>query len=126
LSDWLENGIRAFDAGRHFEAHEFWEDLWRESTGTTREFIQGLVQVAVGLHHLGHGNVSGGRRVLQRGLERLESAPEDCCGIDNTGLINSIRAYLAGESTLPIRIRPGTPGIGANAPGNARDAPEEG
>lgn len=99
MSDWLESGIRAFNRGRYFQAHERWEDWWRESSGATRGFAQGLVQVAVGLHHLERGNRRGGQNVLRRGLGKLEQAPAVFHGIDNARLINDIQAYLDGGAT---------------------------
>ena len=32
----LAAGVRLFDAGLFFEAHEVWEDVWRVETGPTR------------------------------------------------------------------------------------------
>jgi predicted metal-dependent hydrolase len=106
VSDRLESGIRAFNEGHYFEAHELWEDVWRASSGSTRTFVQGLVQVAVGLHHLKGGNRRGGLHVLRRGLDKLERAPAECQGIDNGRFIKDIQAYLNGDMTDPIRITP--------------------
>ena len=55
---------RLFDAGEYFEAHEVLEDLWRVTEGPDRKFYQGLIQLAVVLHHVRRGNVVGARNVL--------------------------------------------------------------
>jgi uncharacterized protein len=52
-------GIVLFNDQAFFEAHEVWEDLWTESHGTERRFIQGLIQAAVGLCHFSNGNLGG-------------------------------------------------------------------
>jgi hypothetical protein len=52
-------GILLFNRADYFEAHEVWEDLWMNATGTERRFYQGLIQAAVGLLHFGNGNVRG-------------------------------------------------------------------
>jgi hypothetical protein len=52
LSQRLEQGRVAFNRGEYFEAHELWEDAWRELAGAERIFVQGLIQIAAGLHHL--------------------------------------------------------------------------
>ena len=46
----LEQGRVAFNRGEYFEAHELWEDVWRELAGAERIFVQGLIQIAAGLH----------------------------------------------------------------------------
>jgi predicted metal-dependent hydrolase len=71
----LAEGIRRFDAGRFFEAHEVWEDAWREEEGEVRLLLQGLIQVAAGFHKgLVQGRPAGMARLLGTGLRRLEAA----------------------------------------------------
>jgi hypothetical protein len=70
----FDSGRERFNAGDFFAAHELWEDLWRETRGPARTFIQGMVQVAVGLHHHSTGNVTGARSVLARGLRNMARA----------------------------------------------------
>ena len=94
MHDLLADGIMFFNSGRYFEAHEAWEDLWRTTRGPLRLFYQGLVQAAVGLHHLGHGNLNGARAQLTKCLEKLEQYPPGFCQIDNNKLIEDIRKTL--------------------------------
>lgn len=56
-------GIEYFNECDFFEAHEVWEDLWSEIQGYPRKFYQGLIQVAVCLHHFGNGNIRGARKL---------------------------------------------------------------
>ena len=102
MSGLLEAGIYFFNAGRYFEAHEAWEDLWRGSEAPLRLFYQGLVQAAVGLHHLGHGNLNGARAQLAKSLEKLEQYPARFCQIDNEKLVNDLR--IAAAELTPRRI----------------------
>ena len=37
-------GIRHFNAREFYDAHEVWEDVWRESHGMEKRFLQGLIQ----------------------------------------------------------------------------------
>ena len=58
-----DQGIIFFNSGRYFEAHEVWEDLWRaEKRVPSRDCYQGLIQAAVGMHHLSRGNNKDGAR----------------------------------------------------------------
>jgi predicted metal-dependent hydrolase len=56
-------GIELFNQCEFFEAHEVWEDLWSETQGPSRRYFQGLIQVAVCLHHFGNGNLRGARKL---------------------------------------------------------------
>jgi predicted metal-dependent hydrolase len=100
----LSEGINFFNEGRFFEAHEVWEDLWRDSGGPLRLFYQGLVQAAVGLHHLSHGNLDGARSVLHRATEKLEQYPPVFCGVDNAGLVTDLEKALREMTPQSIRI----------------------
>ena len=73
MFDLLEKGIIFFNSGQYFDAHEAWEDLWRPSGGPLRLFYQGLVQAAVGMHHLSQGNLNGTRAQLAKSLENLQA-----------------------------------------------------
>ena len=57
-------GIAYFNACEFFEAHETWEELWKDYSGELREFYKGLIQAAVALHHFGGCPNSGVRADL--------------------------------------------------------------
>jgi len=56
-------GIEFFNQCEFFESHEVWEDLWTEYHGPDRGFYQGLIQVAVALHHFGNSNIRGAKKL---------------------------------------------------------------
>lgn len=64
-------GVREFNGGHFFEAHEIWEELWNDLAGDTKEGCQGLIQIAAGYHKLAIGNPTGARKLLDRGIRRL-------------------------------------------------------
>ena len=98
MNSLVEAGINFFNSGHYFEAHEAWEDLWRGTSGPLRLFYQGLVQSAVALHHLNHGNINGARGQLSKSLDKLSQYPSHFCGIDNGQLIQALRGLL--EETM--------------------------
>jgi uncharacterized protein len=71
VSPALEAGRAAFNRGEFFEAHERWEDVWRLLAGPERTFVQGLIQIAAGLHHLQGGRLAPAARLLRKGLAKL-------------------------------------------------------
>jgi len=104
VRDLLRDGIFFFNAGRYFEAHEAWVDLWRPTRGPLRLFYQGLVQAAVGLHHLGRGNLNGAQAQLGKSLSKLEQYPERFCQIDNGRLVADLRRVLDDPTPEPVTI----------------------
>ena len=87
-------GIEHFNKCDFFEAHEVWEELWADTQGQPRRFYQGLIQVAVCLHHFGNGNIRGAKKLyfgcrgylqdyrpkyLGLDLDKLLSQLETCC-----------------------------------------------
>jgi hypothetical protein len=73
----LERGLQLIRAGAYFEAHEELEDEWREAPAAERDFLQGLVHVAVAWLHAERGNRNGCERQLEKAGRRLSPyAPE--------------------------------------------------
>ena len=70
--DALEQGRAAFNRGEYFLAHEMWEELWRELVDAEqRTFVQGLIQIAAGLHHLQKHRAGPATGLLRKGLAKL-------------------------------------------------------
>jgi len=69
----LERGLELIRAGEYFEAHEELEDEWRDAPAAERDFLQGLVHVAVAWLHAGRANRPGCERQLEKARRRLES-----------------------------------------------------
>jgi hypothetical protein len=73
------DGVARFNRGDYFEAHEVWEDVWRESASEdARRFLQALIQIAAAYHHLQRGerlhrgSLRGASRLFHAALARLE------------------------------------------------------
>lgn len=58
----------------YFECHEVLEELWLDRG--REKFYQGLLQVAVGLHHARNENINGARKIMIGSLEKLDLYPE--------------------------------------------------
>jgi predicted metal-dependent hydrolase len=85
-------GIEHFNACDFFEAHEVWEAVWTEYQGPARKFYQGLIQVAVALHHFGNGNIRGARKLYHSSRAYLEPYRPWFMGIDLDKLFAEMEA----------------------------------
>ena len=93
----VDRGRAAFNRGQFFEAHELWEDAWRELTGPDRSGMQGLIQIAAGLHHLQGGRPRPGSRLLRKGLAKLPVALPGLPGLPPPTLLGLPIQSLAGQ-----------------------------
>jgi len=83
----LLQGIREFNKREWFECHETLEDLWIGETGEVRDFYQGLIQIAVALHHWRNGNFGGAVSLLKGGAVYLGHVAGQCQWVDVAALI---------------------------------------
>ncbi|OGS64579.1 MAG: hypothetical protein A3K59_01720 [Euryarchaeota archaeon RBG_19FT_COMBO_69_17] len=93
--DPVADGIRLFNEGYFFEAHEVLEDAWHVERGASRRFLQGLIQVCAGFHHFQNGNPSGAVALLGRGADKIREYPPDHLGVDAGGLLRDVDAARA-------------------------------
>lgn len=74
----LLRAMGEFNRGDWFECHETLEDLWVGAEGETRHLYQGILQVAVALHHWRNGNFGGAVSLLEGGAGYLRRVPPVC------------------------------------------------
>jgi uncharacterized protein len=91
--DNYHHGLKLFNRGEFFEAHEVLEDVWRAAPSEDRCFLQGLIQVAVALHHHSTGNVVGCRSVLARACRNLSLYPPEYGGLDLAALLANLEQW---------------------------------
>ena len=107
----FRSGVAHFNAGRYYEAHEDWEELWRGLEGDDRLFVQALIQASVALHHLGRRNAAGARSLARATFAKLALLPASKWGLD----CEELAAGLAARLDPLLAHRPG--GAGAEAAG---------
>ena len=84
------HGIRLFNQRRFFDAHEVLEDVWRAAPAEQKKFLQGLIQLAVALHHHSKGNTVGALSLLKRAASNLAAEPREARGIRVSELLQAI------------------------------------
>jgi predicted metal-dependent hydrolase len=77
----LAAGLDCYRREEFFDAHEHWENVWRESEGAEKPFLQALIQVAAALHHYRRNNLRGTAALLRGALRKLEACPERFGGL---------------------------------------------
>jgi predicted metal-dependent hydrolase len=88
-------GIEDFNAGRYFDAHEIWEEVWLRSSGETKLFYQMLIQAAVGLHHYERGNARGARGMHANVIDKLGRLPSVFMSLDLADFSRQFKVALA-------------------------------
>lgn len=87
----------------YYQCHDVMEQLWLEEG--RKPLLQGLLQVAVGLHHFKNDNRTGAIKLLEAALHKLYPYPNIIMGIqlqqlreDIEGMLNELKNN---EYTLP-------------------------
>jgi predicted metal-dependent hydrolase len=104
----LERGLQLIRDGYYFEAHEELEDEWRAAPVSERDFLQGLVHVAVAWVHAERGNRNGCTRQLDKAERRLAAYRPRHRGVDVDAILDDVtaaRATVAGGSFVLPRPR---------------------
>lgn len=106
-ADLIRQGVDLFNRGEYYACHEAFEEAWLGARGHQRLFIQGLIQVAVALHHLTQGNAAGARRLLAEGLAKLRAHEPAQNWVEVAGLLSRSESVLqALQSGGPVKLNP--------------------
>ncbi|MED4755180.1 DUF309 domain-containing protein [Brevibacillus choshinensis] len=88
--------IEKFNEGEYYECHDLLEEIWMENKSD--KFLQGLLQMAVGLYHREYGNIKGARWMFGNARKYLTRYGPIHWGLDVEEVIRYIEAC---ESALP-------------------------
>lgn len=88
-------GIDQFNQGEFYACHDTLEAIWIEAPVFDKKFYQGILQIAVGLYHLGNHNWRGAVILMGEGLSRLGDYQPDYGGINVEQLIDETSEFLS-------------------------------
>ena len=98
----LRKGLELIRAGEYFAAHEELEDAWRAAAPEERDFLQGLVHVAVAWYQAGRGRPIGMERQLAKAIRRLTPYAPRHRDVELEPLLGQLRELHArGSLDLP-------------------------
>ena len=92
--------------GEFFAAHEELELAWRAAAPGERDFLQGLVHVAVAWYQAGRGNRVGCERQLEKAARRLTPYAPRHRGVDVASVLAQVEAARAVVDGGSLELRP--------------------
>lgn len=87
-------GVDQFNQGEFYACHDTLEALWMEASQPQKTFYQGILQIAVGLYHLGNQNWRGAVILLGEGLRRVCDYQPSYAGLDVARLVGESSQLL--------------------------------
>lgn len=102
----LERGLELIRDGAYFEAHEELENEWRDAPPEERDFLQGLVHVAVAWLHAERGNRNGCERQLAKAERRLSGYRPAHRGVPIDALLAQIVSARSAVSAESMDLEP--------------------
>ncbi|PWH17224.1 MAG: DUF309 domain-containing protein [Anaerolineae bacterium] len=102
LPEEAQVGIRLFNEGKYFEAHEHLEIAWRAEPSSKRYLYIGVLQAGVAYYHIQQGNYRGALKVIARSRRWLNQLPAWCGGIH----VAKLRQDLDAAETEVRRLGP--------------------
>lgn len=103
----LDDGIRLFNEGSHWHAHEAWEPLWMGLEGGEKLFLQGLIMAAAMLVQYGKGVPRGVANHWANVRARLEPNRPAAWGVDVDGLLAQLTPYAQASAAGDHSLDPG-------------------
>ncbi|CAL5193238.1 unnamed protein product [Lathyrus oleraceus] len=67
----FDEAVTLFNGGEYYKCHDYLESLWHNAEEPSRTLIHGILQCAVGFHHLFNQNHKGAMMELGEGLCKL-------------------------------------------------------
>jgi predicted metal-dependent hydrolase len=81
LPEQYREGLRLFNEEEFFECHDVLEELWSETVGADRKFLQGLIQASIALFHFGNENFGGAKKLYLSAKKNLDLFGDEFMGI---------------------------------------------
>jgi uncharacterized protein len=100
-------GVRLFNEGHYWHAHEQWEFCWLASREPESTFYKGIIQAAAAMVHWQRHNPRGLRRNWAKGRPKLVAAATLVDGLDIAALVSDMDRFVLAEGrNAPPQMRP--------------------
>ncbi|MGB7093701.1 MAG: DUF309 domain-containing protein [Anaerolineales bacterium] len=92
LSHFGKKGLREFNRGKYFQAHDSFERAWMEDQSPGRDLYRAILQVSVAYYQIERGNYNGAVKMFFRLRKWLGPLPDTCRGINIEKLRQEVQA----------------------------------
>lgn len=87
----FRRGIELFNQSKYWEAHEVWENVWKQRQEDSRIFFQGMIQAAAGYYRVKERpSYVGALNNFEKAYTKLELFPDRFLGVNVEGLRSAI------------------------------------
>ncbi|HLK10856.1 MAG TPA: DUF309 domain-containing protein [Candidatus Binatia bacterium] len=91
----VRSGARLFNRARYLAAQQAWEAVWQDATPEERGFLEGLIQLAGGLHlRTRRDGTRGAVHLLSQALITFEDYRPAAHGVDVEALVGECDAFV--------------------------------
>jgi hypothetical protein len=90
----FRQGIELFNSGYYWEAHEKWEDVWRDQSGDVRTFIQAFVQMAAAYSFVALSRPGAAGYLFEKTIEKFRQYENLMQSIEIEPLMVSMQGIL--------------------------------
>ena len=95
LHPMAEEGIRLFNEGKYWDAHEALETAWIEESGPARALYKGILQAGVMYLQIERNNLRGAYKMHKRCLVWLTPWPDNCRTVNVGQLREDVGVVIA-------------------------------
>jgi predicted metal-dependent hydrolase len=93
-SDRFIEGITLFNKALYWEAHEVWEDLWRDQTVEGKEFVDSFMKISEAYTFARRGKMSSAIYLFEKALKQFGEYQSHNCEISAVQIISEIERDL--------------------------------
>ncbi len=97
-------GVRLYNAGRYWEAHEALEVVWRASSPPQRELWQGLIQAAAAMLHRERGNRHGLLTQGEAAIRKLRVAAPPGFPVETVQFVQGLQRCVEAGGPVPPMV----------------------
>jgi predicted metal-dependent hydrolase len=98
VGDALDAGLRlaaeVFNAGEYHAAHEVLDELWETSPRADSDFVKGLIQACIALHHYRADNFDGAKKLYSGHRQYLAAFLPAHRGLDVAAFLGAMQRTL--------------------------------
>ncbi len=89
----VQKGALLFNWGLYFECHEYLELVWKEETGSNKDFLKGLIHIAVAMYHFKHENRKGAINYINRSTNKIKDYIPEFLGVECSSLFYELESF---------------------------------